>query len=82
MTIRNRKAYFCGQRIRAKIRQVMVEHARLYPFARSLSGKEIQRKLSRPIALSTIYWHVDQIRLEEEAKEWGLSNSSPRGEVR
>ena len=65
---RNRKAYERGQRARARVRELMSAHAARYPFS-PLPGwklREILRHEGIELALSTVLWHVAQIRLESE----------------
>ena len=79
MSARNRKALEASQRARAAIRRLMLEHARLHPLARPLTGGELQGRLLAggiSLAPSTVYWHVEQIRLESESQRWNSSNSS------
>jgi hypothetical protein len=62
--------YQRGRAHRAAIREMMLEHARLYPLRKPLSGKQIQgRLLFESLALSTVLWHMAQIRAEAEACE-------------
>ena len=63
---RNRKAFAAGQRARATIRRLMLDHATRNPIARPLTGKELQGMLARRgihLGLSTVLWHVNRIRL-------------------
>ena len=83
---RNRKAFASGQRHRELIRQILIQHAERSPLARPLTGKELQGMLAHRgihLALSTVCWHVQQIRLaadlealDAELKGWNPSNLS------
>jgi hypothetical protein len=65
---RNRKLYCQGQRHREQIRMLMLDYAQRNPLARSASGKYLQQQMRERhgvrLGLSTIYWHVDAIRLQ------------------
>jgi hypothetical protein len=78
---RNRPAFQAGQRAREAIRRLMLEHARLHPLARPLTGKELRHGLRTghgiSLAPSTVYWHIEQIRREAESERWNSSNSLP-----
>jgi hypothetical protein len=84
---RNRPAFEAGQRNREAIRRLMLEHAAQFPLARSLTAAQIRLRLRRLgiyLAASTVYWHVEHIRLAadlavleaEDAERYNSSNSS------
>jgi hypothetical protein len=66
MTARNPQAVERGQAHREQIKAVMLEHVRRYPLRRPLTGKELQARFPH-LALSTVLWHVAEIRAEAEA---------------
>lgn len=73
---RNRPAYIAGQRKRNAIRKILAAHS---PLLRPLTLEQIQARLRAQgiyLAPSTIAYHRDQIRLEEELKDCSGSNSS------
>ena len=86
MAARNKAAAARGARTREAIRQIMIQHATRNPIARPLTAKEIQWHLKGRgvyLALSTVAWHVQQIRLaadlealDAELKGWNPSNLS------
>jgi hypothetical protein len=65
---RNRAAYARGQRIRAEIRAILLEHP---PLAPPLTAKAIAIRLTRrPVPSERcIRWHVAAIRMEYELAE-------------
>jgi len=83
---RNRRAAARGARHRETIKQLMLTHTRECPLSKQLTGKDLQVSLRRRginLALSTILWHVNRIRLEAdiaaldaELKGCNPSNSS------
>jgi len=58
---RNRDAFERGQEHRRQIRAVMLDHALRHPLSRPLTGEQIRAQFPY-MALSTIYWHMSQIR--------------------
>jgi hypothetical protein len=56
------KAIARGHAHRDQIRALMFEHARRYPLARPLTGKQIAKHVE--LGLSTIYLYMDEIRRE------------------
>jgi hypothetical protein len=72
VTARNKVAYARGQAIRKAISDFLLEDARLHPFARRPSWREIQTHLrtrSYYIERSAICHHVQQLELEAELEE-------------
>lgn len=72
---RNRVAYQRGQRHRALIRDILIEHADAHPLGPSITGAEVRTKLlcqGITLGLSTVHYHVSAIRLG-----WNPSNSLP-----
>jgi hypothetical protein len=69
---RNRKAVRRALRERAEIRRVWLELVNAEPFERR-TAKAIARHLPFKLARSTIYWHMQQIRLEAELEVVGGS---------
>lgn len=65
---RNPKAYARGQANRSAIRAVILEHVRRFPLARPLSGEQLRAHFPH-LALSTIYWHLEQIRTEAQMQQ-------------
>ena len=66
---RNRTAAARGARTRELIRQAMLAHAVEHPLGRPLTGKQLQIALRARgiyLALSTILWHVQRIRLQAD----------------
>ncbi|HZT01474.1 MAG TPA: hypothetical protein VFA39_04330 [Steroidobacteraceae bacterium] len=89
---RNRRAFAIGQQRREFIRQLMLERAQRFPLAKPLTGEQIRERLRRRgqyLAISTVHWHVERIRLEadqaaaetEDAERCNRSNSSPDGQA-
>lgn len=86
---RNRRAFERGQRRRALIRSIMLDHAREYPLAKPLTGEQIRARLrtrGQYLEVSSILWHVARIRLEAdlaalEAEEAERSNRSSSSTV-
>lgn len=66
-TPRNPKAVRRAQRERAEIRRVWLELVQREPFERH-TAKDIAKRLPFTLARSTIYWHMQRIRLEGELK--------------
>lgn len=59
MSARNLKALAISQALREEIRQMLLEHPAL---AAPLTAKAIAPRLSRPVALRTVAWHLQAIR--------------------
>ncbi len=83
---RNPVAFAVGQRRRELIRQLLLDHARAHPLARSLSARELQAALrarGEHLALSSVHWHLSRIRLaadvEELDAELGCKSSNSSG---
>lgn len=64
---RNRQAYERGQEHRTAIKAFLLDWARRYPLRRSPTGKVLQARFPS-LALSTVLWHVAEIRAEAEAE--------------
>jgi hypothetical protein len=64
-TPRNRKAVRRAERERAEIRRIWLELVQAEPFERH-THKDIAKHLPFKLARSTIYWHMQRIRLEAE----------------
>jgi hypothetical protein len=69
MTARNRQAVERSQRERAEIRRVWLNLVQRWPFER-WTAKDISRRLNFTLALSTVYWHMEQIRLAAAEPEY------------
>jgi hypothetical protein len=63
VTARNPKAVQRSRREREEIRRVWLDLETRWPFERH-TAKDIARRLPFRLALSTIYWHMEQIRIE------------------
>ncbi len=76
---RNRPAYEAGQRKRAALRAILAAHS---PLLKPLTLEQLQARLRMQgiyLALSSVAYHREQIRLEEELKDCNGSNSSNTG---
>ena len=62
---RNIPGYERGQANRDVIKAIMLEHASNHPLRRSLTGKQIQARLTH-LALSTVLWHMAAIHAEAD----------------
>jgi hypothetical protein len=62
---RNARSVARAQRQRAEIRRVWLELVQLQPFERH-THKDIAKHLPFRLSRSTIYWHMQRIRLEAE----------------
>ncbi|MGC8519280.1 MAG: hypothetical protein ACP5P4_12255 [Steroidobacteraceae bacterium] len=83
---RNPVAFATGQRRRALIRQLLLEHATRCPLGRPLTARALQAALrahGEPLALSSIHWHLSQIRLAADIErldaELGHKSSNSSG---
>ncbi|HEX5461064.1 MAG TPA: hypothetical protein VFX20_13955 [Steroidobacteraceae bacterium] len=66
---RNREAFAIGRQRRDLIRALLLERAARFPLARPLTGEQIRQVLRRHgvhLAVTTIRWHVEQIRVEAD----------------
>lgn len=66
---RNREAFAIGRRRRDLIRALMLERAARFPLARPLTGEQLRQELRIRgvyLAVTTIRWHVEQIRAEAD----------------
>jgi hypothetical protein len=73
MSPRDPKAVARALRERAQIRHVWLDLVQREPFERH-TAKDIARHLPFKLARSTIYWHMQRIRLEAELE---AVNGSP-----
>ena len=83
---RNPVAFATGQRRRALIRALLLDHAREHPLARSPSARELQAALrarGEHLALSSVHWHLSRIRLAADIAvldaELGCKSSNSSG---
>lgn len=66
---RNLLGHERGQAHREQIKAVMLDHVRRHPLAKPLSAKQLQDRLpALGLGLSTIAWHVAEIRRQANAE--------------
>jgi hypothetical protein len=71
---RNRRAFEAAQEHRRQIRAVMLDHALRHPLSRPLTGEQVQALFPR-LALSTVFWHMSEIRREADDEDADILES-------